>query len=139
MKILEYDFQDEFDNDELIERFSSFHDSFIRKIDVKYRHLGQVTIVTIVLSAREAQSADNEEWFDVAIEIGNATEFRFCESPKESYQVLSEGLKVARYYESIFIDFGHFDELPKDPNEWRSSRFFVIGSTVKWSVSNYTD
>jgi len=123
----------------LLERFSSFYDSFVRAIDVKYRHLGQKTVVTVVLSAKDSQASGSDEWVNVAIEIENVTEFNFCEGPKLSYQVLSDGLKSAPFNESIFIDFGHFDELPQDPNEWRSSRFFVIGSAVKYSVLDYTD
>ena len=125
--------------EKFLARFYSFNDAVIVKIDIKFRHLSLPTVINVLLSTRDAESNVENEWVNVSLTVKDVTAFRFMESTKASFQVLSDGIHIAILDESIFIDFGDFDELPTDFNELESSRYFVKGRDFKWVILPYEE
>lgn len=127
------------DIDTFIQRFYSFYDSVIRKIEIKFRNSSQATSVEILISTRDMQTKENGGWVNVLLRIEEVSAFNFCENTKESYQVLSDGLKIGNGdVEVLYFDFGYFDDLPKDSEKLKSSKFYVIGKDFAWEVREYT-
>jgi hypothetical protein len=115
---------------EFIDRFLGFDDAVIRRIVLELTRSAARRRAVIDVMARDRRS--NEEWVICSIEVLGLAEYLIQESPKGSYQVLSDGLKLAWQGHLVFLDFGTSDE----PNieEIRSGGFFFAGNEVKYTV-----
>ena len=122
-----------------LNRFSSFFDAVVRELQVVYRQNNQTVIVSLMLSARDVETPENDGWVDVLLRIEGVTEFRFADSQKASYQVLSDGLKILPIREGLFFDLGFFDELPSDFDELALSQHYAFGTGFTWEVRTYAD
>jgi hypothetical protein len=120
------------------ERFCSFYDSIIRAVTVEFRNVKSVAKVTVTLSARDLETDSNDNWVNVTIKVSGVSELAFYESPKESYQVLSNGLHILNFENLMCFDFGYHIDEPNNIAEFRESKFYVIGEEFEWIISNYT-
>lgn len=115
---------------EFIARFLGFDDAVIRRIVLELTRSTARRRAVIDVMARDLRS--NEEWVMCSIEVLGLAEYLIQEGPKGSYQVLSDGLKLAWHGRLVFLDFGTSDE----PNieEIRSGGFFFAGNDVRYTV-----
>lgn len=117
-----------------LNRFYYFDDSVIRNIFIQFGHK-----VTLTLSTKDAEEPLNNGWVNVILEINDVTEFSFQESSKESYQVLSNNLHITFSNGLYFLDFGYFIDKPKDLPEYKKSKFYLVGKTLSWKVTDYQE
>jgi hypothetical protein len=116
---------------EFLERFWSFNDAVIRRIvlDLTRSAAGRRAVIDVM--ARDQRH--NEDWVLCSIEIRGLVEFEMKEGPKGSYQVLSDGLKMAWQGDLAFLDFGTNSDTP-DIEEIRTGGFYLAGNEVRWTV-----
>lgn len=124
---------------DFLERFYSFYDSIIREIEVHFRSKLEPTRARIFISSRDKEATSEKNWVNVVIEISEVSDFAFVENSKESYQVLSNGLHILNDHEFIMIDFGYHIETPENYDEFRQSKFFIVGKEMTWSVMDYKE
>lgn len=121
---------------EFIERFYSFNDSVIRKIEITYAKDGERSVVAWI-ETRDAKESKNEGWVCVRLTIYQAQDFCFSDAANTSHTVISHGINICWFEGIVGLDFGHFIDPPDDLDELKSSKCFVTGSSVNWTVEQY--
>jgi hypothetical protein len=119
-----------------LDRFYSFNDAVLREIKIAYLLNGKRNI-SVVIATRDAEQTENDGWVCVRLAISQVEDFSFSDSRKSSAQVLSQGVHICCFEESIGVDFGHFVDEPDNRAELESSKFFAIGSGIEWTVEPY--
>ena len=114
-----------------LERFLIFKDAVIRRIALDLTRAAAGRRAVIDVMARDQRH--NEDWGMCSIEILGLEEFAMKEGPKGSYQVLSDGLKMAWQGDLVFLDFGTNSDTP-DVEEIRTGGFYLAGHEVRWTV-----
>ena len=99
------------DIDFFLRRFFYFSDGVIRDVNVRFRNSSRLSSLAVTLSTRDSESAGGADWVNVLLTISEVSEFVLSESIKESYQVLSNDLRIVPIREGLFFDFGN---LPSD-------------------------
>jgi hypothetical protein len=122
--------------DNFLNRFYSFADSVLRKIEISYSQGGERS-VSISIASRDAQQPDNGGWACVQLVVHAVQDFCFADASNTTAQVLSNGIHVCWFRGAVGIDFGHFIDSPIDRNDLLSSKFFAIGATATWTVGPY--
>ena len=117
-----------------LNRFGSFNDGLIRSFECRFGVGGdKQAIVTISAQDRDAQQG----WSNTIVEIQGVCEVTFREG-KATCQVLSSGLAVAWFDETVWCDFSPSIE-PDWIQEFRQSDFYVVGKRFNWRVEPYSD
>lgn len=117
-----------------LQRFYCFNDAVIRRVDIKYRDS-----VSFIISAQDSKRPEDDRWVNVELVIDGVTEFHLNESGKESWQVLSEDLRIVEADGELIFDFGYFDKQPADLTAMRQSKYCVIGRSFSWTVCPYSE
>ena len=121
---------------EFLNRFYSFNDGVLRKIEVSYMDNGRRN-VSALIATRDANENQNDGWVCVRLVISQVADFCFSETAKSSAQVLSQGIHICWFDDNIGIDFGHFIDFPSSLAELKSSSCFAVGLSLEWAVEPY--
>jgi len=114
-----------------LERFWSFNDAVIRRIALDLTRAAAGRRAVIDLMARDRRH--NDDWVMCSLEIRGLDEFVIKEGPRDSHQVLSDGLKMVWQGDLAFLDLGTSSETP-DVEEIRTAGFYLSGHDVSWTV-----
>jgi hypothetical protein len=121
---------------EFLERFYSFNDAVLRKVEIYYAKEGDRS-VTVWVATRDAKETANDGWVCVRLVISRAQDFCFADAANTTAAVISNGVHISLLPGVVGLDFGHFVDPPDDLAELKSSKFFAIGSSVDWTVEAY--
>jgi hypothetical protein len=121
---------------EFLSRFYSFNDGVLREIEVSYMDNGRRN-VSALIATRDTKENQNDGWVCVRMVISQVADFCFSENAKSSAQVLSQGIHILWFNDSIGIEFGHFIDCPGSLAELMSSSCFAIGLSLEWAVEPY--
>ncbi len=112
------------------ERFVSFNDAVLKSWAVKFAPSAPVLEVVI-----EAQDQDSPSgWSLVTIHLSGISSLKFCERPKTSYQVLSNGLHTLFDKGQVALEFGDFIDTPESLSELMDSPCHAVGETLAWEA-----
>ena len=117
-------------------RFYRFADGVIRSIKLSYSDDGSKH-AEIVVACRDSEATVNEGWVAVSLIVRGVKEFRACEGPKTTLQVLSDGMHICVYDDIVGLEFGGAFEPPSSISELRKSDAFAIGTEVEIEVGLY--
>ena len=121
------------DHDELTawsSRFASFNDAVLKSWAVKFAATGAV--LEVVIEAQDQESPSG--WSLVSLRLCKVTSLRFCDGPKASYQVLSNGLHALLDTGCVALEFGDFIDIPESLTELMSSPCHAVAETLEWGV-----
>src|SRR4051812_25671983 len=89
---------------EFLDRFNSFNDAVIRRVEYHYGASGRRQ-ATLTISTQDRQS--DAGWSNVVVVIGNVSEIAFREG-KSTRQVLWDGLAVAWFNGDVWCDLSPY-------------------------------
>ena len=121
---------------DFLHRFNSFNDAVLRKLEISYARKGERT-VTVWIETRDANQTANDGWVCVRLEVSRAQDFCFADAANTTASVISNGVHVCWFDGVVGLDFGHFVDAPNDLDELKSSKFFVTGASVDWTIEGY--
>ena len=121
---------------EFLDRFYSFNDAVLRKLEVSYAEGGERS-ATVWIATRDAKETTNSGWVCVRLVISQVQDFCFSDAANTTAAVFSNGVHVCWFGGIIGLDFSHFVNPPESVAELKSSRFFAIGSSAEWIVESY--
>jgi hypothetical protein len=121
---------------EFLDRFYSFNDAVLRKLEVTYMKDGERN-VTVWIASRDANETRNDGWVCVRLVISRVQDFCFAEAGNMTAALISNGVHICWFAGIVGLDFGHFVDPPADMVELKSSKFFTTGSSVEWMVEPY--
>lgn len=122
--------------DAFLARFYSFADAVIRKIEIVYAEDG-TRQVTLWIAARDRDSASQDAWVTACLVVSGVDSLRVSESDRTSLQVLSNGLHLAWFGDTVAIECGSLIDPPTNLEDVLASDLFLIGKRVNWSVGAY--
>lgn len=119
-----------------LERFYSFTDAVLRKVEIAYANDGGRT-VKVWVATRDAKAMANDGWVCVRLVVSRVQDFCFADTANTTAAVITNGIHLCWFSGSVGLDFGHFVDPPEDLIELKSSRLFVIGTLASWIVEAY--
>ena len=120
---------------EFLDRFNSFNDAVVRRVEYRYGASGRPQ-ATLTISTQDQQS--DEGWSNVVVVIENVSEIAFREG-KSTRQVLSDGLIVAWFNGDVWCDLSPYTSEPASVNDFRRSDFYVVGEALSWRIDQYSE
>jgi hypothetical protein len=119
----------------LLERIYDADDGVVRSLNLVFRYRSQpVTTLSIVLSVQDQQTEANDKWVNLHLRLEDVREFAFNESPRASYQVLSDELRIGYFNELYFLDFGGSVNEPTVVEDYRRSKFYAAARSIMWEI-----
>jgi hypothetical protein len=119
-------------------RFYDFYDGLIRNITVSFMSSHDKTRVVVTCSVQDREAEQNNGWINLTININNVTELILIED-SITCVVLSSGVNILFSNDSIYLDFCPFTEEPQSIDDFKKSRFLVVGTSCFWHVSPYSE
>jgi len=129
---------------EFLERFYDCDDAVIRSIDIIYPYgwftrpnpgEKETTRVNILLSVRDKLS--NGGWCNLVLMLSEVLELKVAEPHGGYNSVLSDGLKLAWFDGSVFVDLSLNDNDLKSVDAFRRSNRYVGAKELHWRVEEY--
>ena len=121
---------------EFLERFSSFEDCLLRKVEIVYQR-DATRSVSVWIEARDYYDKEKEVWVCVHIRLKGAQDYCFADQFNVTAEVLSNGLHFLWLGEKIGVDFGSLLDQPESLEELKTSTMFAIGEMLEWQVEPY--
>jgi hypothetical protein len=112
------------------ERFASFNDAVIKSWSVKFASTGSV--LEVLAEAQDQESPSG--WSLVSLRLSGVTSLRFCDGPKASYQVLSNGLHTLLDTGRVALEFGDCIDTPESLSELMASPCHAVAETLEWEA-----
>jgi hypothetical protein len=110
------------------ERFVSFNDAVLKSWSVKFASIETTLEIEI-----EAQDQDSPSgWSLIKIRLIGVSSLDFCDGPKTSYRVLSNGLHTLFDTNFVAIEFGRFIDAPESLSELMSSPCHAVANSLEW-------
>jgi hypothetical protein len=129
---------------EFLERFYDCDDGVIRSIDISYPYgwftrpnpgEKETTRANILLSVRDKLS--NAGWCNLVLMLSEVLELKVAEPHGGNNSVLSDGLKLAWFDGSVFIDLSLNGNDLKSIDGFRRSNRYVVAKELRWRVEEY--
>jgi hypothetical protein len=121
---------------EFRDRFYSFNDGVLRTVEINYAKDGERS-VTVLVATRDAKQTANDGWVCVRLSIARVQDFCFADAANTSAAVFSNGVHICWFDGVVGLDFSHFVDPPDNLAELKTSKFFVTGSSVDWTLEPY--
>ncbi len=118
-----------------LDRFNSFNDAIVRRVEHHYCASGQQQ-ATLTLSSQDQQA--DTGWSNVVIVVDRVAEILFREG-KSTRQILSDGLNVAWFEGNVWCDLSPYCADPETIDEFRRSDFYISGQVISWRVEPYRE
>lgn len=118
-----------------LDRFNSFNDAIVRRIEHRFGVSGHQR-TTLTVSSQDEQSETG--WSNVVIVVENVFEITFREG-KSTRQILSDGLTISWFKDDVWCDLSPYASNPAAVNEFRRSDFYVAGKSLTWRVEEYSE
>ncbi len=120
---------------EFLDRFNSFNDAVVRRVEHRYGASGRRQ-ATLIISAQDQQSEAG--WSNVVLVIDDVSEIAFREG-KSTRQVLSDGLTIAWINGDVWCDLSPYSSEPATVDDFRRSDFYVSGEALTWRTDQYSE
>ena len=117
---------------EFLERFNHGYDGIIRDVAIHF----SAKKVRVICSVKDQKTQMNKSWVNLAFEIENMIECIVIES-QSTCIVLSDGLQVGFFNDNIYLDLCPYTEEPDGIEDFKKSRFLIVGERCSWSLSTY--
>jgi hypothetical protein len=127
---------DKFSVSEFLDRFYSFNDGLLRKVEIVYLGSGE-RMMSVRIATRDKEETKNDGWVCLHLVISGLSDYRISENANSSVQVFSHGLHIIASDEGMGFDFGSFVDIPESISELKKSNFFAIGESVEWCIEAY--
>jgi hypothetical protein len=114
------------------ERFASFNDAVLKKWAVEFT--STTPVLEAVIEAQDRTSPSG--WSLVTIRLSGVSSLRFCDEPKASYQVLSNGLHTLLDTGRVALEFGDLIDAPESFSELMASPCHVLAETLEWAAQS---
>lgn len=114
------------------ERFASFNDAVLKSWAVEFS--STTPVLETVIEAQDRSSPSG--WSLVTIRLSGVTSLRFCDGPKASYQVLSNGLHTVFDTGCVALEFGDSIDTPESLAELMASPCHVVAETLEWEAQS---
>ncbi|TVP76010.1 MAG: hypothetical protein EA353_12810 [Puniceicoccaceae bacterium] len=115
------------------DRFAKFNDAVLKSVSVNFTSVSPV--FEMVLEAQDQESSTG--WSLVTIRLSKVTSLRFCDGPRSSYQVLSNGLHTLLEGETFALELGDFIDDPESLSELMVSPCHVVGEILEWDAQRW--
>jgi hypothetical protein len=79
--------------DEFQDRFYSFNDSVLRKLEISYARDGGQSVAAVI-ATRDAKQIQNDGWVCVRLVVSGVQDFCFADTANTSAAVLSNGVHI---------------------------------------------
>lgn len=122
-----------------LERFYQFFDSLVWKIQLELTSSRRSRNVNIILGARDGSQVTSREWINVQIFLGEVSEYCVKEEEQSQIQVLSNGVKVSPFGETLLIDFDPYTDAPQSVEDIRRSHLYFACKSIKWKILEYDE
>jgi hypothetical protein len=120
---------------DFLDRFCSFHDAVVRRLEHHYEASGRrQTILTV--SAQDQESGQG--WSNVVLVIDGVSEIGFREG-QSTRQVLSDGLILTWFNGHVWCDLSPYTSEPSSIDDVRRSDFYVVGEVLRWRSEPYSE
>ncbi len=114
------------------DRFVSFNDAVLKSWAVKFALIAPVLEAVIETQDQESSSG----WSLVTIRLTGVSSLKFCDGPKASYQVLSNGLHTVFDAGCVGLEFGDSIDTPESLAELMASPCHVLAETLEWEAKS---
>jgi hypothetical protein len=112
------------------ERFASFNDAVLKSWSVKLA--STKSVFEAQLEAKDQASPSG--WSLVNLRASGVTSVQFCDGPRASYRVLSNGLHTLFDAGRIALEFGDFTDVPESFSELMNSPCHVVAEILEWEA-----
>lgn len=112
------------------ERFVSFNDAVLKSWSVMFALT--TPVLETVIEAQDQVSPSG--WSLVTIRLSRVSSLRFCDGPKASYQVLSNGLHTLFETGRVGLEFGDSIDAPESFSELMASPCHVVAEALEWEA-----
>lgn len=122
-------------------RFYSFDDGILRSFEVRVPE-GEGLSVVVLIATQDSTRPKDDFWVCVRFVVKGVESFCFADanSPdnRRTYSgVLSSGMHVCWFGDTVGLELGDFIDPPRDMAELKTSKLFVVGRSVEWTVEPY--
>lgn len=122
-------------------RFYSFVDGIVRSFEVRVPE-GEGLSVVVLIATQDSTRPDDDRWVCVRLVVKKVESFCCADanSPenRQTYSgVLSSRVNVCWFGDSVGLELGNFLVPPRDMAELKTSKLFVVGRSVEWTVEPY--
>ena len=119
-------------------RFHGCDDGVLRRISVIYRSgSSRPGLIELVLSTKDTEKVEGDGFVNLKLSFLSVSEFQLREG-NATYQILSEGMKVALLEGRVFATFNPYD-YKESPASFRTSEFYIVAKEVAWDILPYRD
>lgn len=123
------------------DRFYSFDDGILRSIDVRVQEGAGLSVV-VLIATQDTTRPVEDRWVCVRLVVSRVQSFCFADANSaddgRTYSgVLSHGMHVCWFGDTIGLEFGECWDPPKDLAEMKVSKLYVAGGAVEWAVEAY--
>lgn len=118
-----------------LDRFCSLYDAVLKRLEHEFRVDG-AQLSKVELLVQDAESAAG--WSNMTLSIANVSELLFREGAS-TRQVLSDGITILWKNQHVWCDLSPYASTPTSIEEIRRSDFYLVGTSISWSVSPYND
>ena len=118
---------------DLFNRFNNFQDSILQEVSVKYLKNGS-KIALVKLYTKDCSNKINDTWITVEIEILNLLSYKILEEILTTHQIISNGLSVLEYKDSIILEMGDLADDVNDISDLEFSNFYFVGKNIRVMV-----
>jgi hypothetical protein len=121
--------------EDFLTRFGNLYDTLVRQVLYNYAAGERNGQVTVTLSVRDRERPPDNSWCMLTLLIDDVVEFHLLEG-KSTNVVLSSGLSIGAFADSVYLDFSPYTEVPRSIADFQRSTFLVAGRRCVWSVSD---
>jgi len=118
-----------------LDRFNSFYDAVIRRIEYRF-NVPEQRRATLIISTQDQQS--DTGWSNVVIVIGKVSETAFREG-NSTRQILSDGFHITWIDGFAWCDFSPYSSKIDSLDDLRKSDFYVAGESFAWQTEPYSE
>lgn len=122
-----------------LERFYQFYDALVWKIDVEMGSSRQSRCASIVVGTRDQSQTGDSEWVNVRMCFKDVSEFCINEEANSQIQVLSDGIRIVQFGQSLIVDFDPYTDVPEGIEDIRRSHLYFACVSIEWEVSEYDE
>lgn len=123
---------------DFLARFYNLYDGIIRNVTIKFMSKQHKTTVTVICSVQDQEIVGDDSWINLTFNVINVIDLILLEG-NITCVVLSTGINIGFFDEHIYLDFCPFTEEPEGIDDFRKSRFLIVGGACFWQLSSYSE
>lgn len=112
-------------------RFYACSDGLLLHLDMRLGGNGEKT-VTLTIQVKDNARDSDDCWVKLKITVSGVLHYRFAQSSREQFQVLSDGIQIGLFANTVFLDLAPYTDEPDCENDFLRSSAYCAGSEVSW-------